>query len=135
MTTGAWSDELLTGFTEIDEQHRELFAAVDRLNEALARGELSVALHTVHFVERYVLSHFAAEEALMRSRGFPGLEGHTASHDAFVQSFLSKRANFEAEGSLGQLMVELSDWLGAWLHNHVCTSDAEMARYLRSAVA
>ena len=133
MSTGGWTEDLLTGFSDIDAQHTQLFATVARLDEALQRGDATAALSTLVFLEQYALTHFAAEEKRMREAAYPGLAEHVAEHEAFVRDFLRRRASYDADPSLSLLMVELSNWLGSWLHNHVCTLDAEMARYLRGA--
>lgn len=132
MAIQGWSDELLTGFSDIDAQHRELFARVANLHDAAQRGDLSAARATLLFLEHHVLTHFSDEERRMRAAGYPRLTEHVAEHEAFVRDFLRRKAEYEVDPSLVLLVANLSQWLDAWLHNHVCTTDADMARYLRA---
>jgi hemerythrin len=131
-----WSEELATGINEIDAQHRTLLAKIAALEQAGHDGNLRRALDTMEFLPGYVSNHFTAEEGLMLSAGYAGLDEHRALHEAFVREYVRRKTEFEANRSLVSLLLGLSDWLNAWLnawlHEHIRGADTQMANYLRS---
>lgn len=126
-----WTQDLATGIHEIDEQHRDLFANVSALRDSMRLGNAAGALRTMTFLERYTLDHFATEERWMELSGYPERAAHRAAHQALVAEFLQRKAAFAQKGPTAMLVLELSDWLGAWLKEHVAGLDCVMARYLR----
>ncbi len=126
-----WTPDLATGIDLIDEQHRGLYAAVAQLHEAMRSGRVGDLSATVDFLERYAVEHFAAEEATMEEAAYPGLTEHRAEHAAFVTAFLAHKARLAPVPSVSAV-VELSQWLGSWLKDHVRRTDGAMARHLRA---
>jgi hemerythrin-like metal-binding protein len=84
------------------------------------------------FVEQYVHAHFTTEERWMRIAAYPRLEEHRALHEAFVAEFLDRQRQLLTDDPWRPLVIEISEWLGAWLRDHVGGVDAEMARFLRA---
>lgn len=125
-----WTEDLATGIEPIDEQHRELYARVAGLHEAMRERRLSEVPGLLDFLQRYVLEHFAAEEEQMTSAGYPGLGQHRRLHQHFVTEFLEHRRRLAGEVT-PSAVVELSRWLTAWLGDHVRKVDGDMARFLR----
>lgn len=79
-----WTDALLTGIKEIDDQHKVLFDVIARLELAVSVEEKWSAVHyALVELSSYVTIHFAVEEALMRLHDYPNLDAHIASHRAF----------------------------------------------------
>lgn len=70
----------------------------------------------------------------MERTGYPGLAAHRAAHQALVAEFLKRKSILDAKGPTASLVLDLSDWLGAWLHEHVAGPDRAMAKYLREKV-
>jgi len=126
-----WTEELATGIAAIDDQHRELYAAVASLHAAMRGGMLGEVPAILEFLERYVTQHFALEEREMTKARYPGLAQHREAHEAFVAEFLRQKAALAAVTPSN--VLELSSWLGAWLRDHVRRIDGEMARFLRPA--
>jgi hemerythrin-like metal-binding protein len=126
-----WTYDLATDIHEIDEQHRDLFANVAALRDSMRLGSVAGAARTINFLERYTIDHFATEERWMEQTGYPELAAHRAAHQALVAEFLRRKAAFTQSGATPSLVLDLSDWLGAWLHDHVNRADRAMARHLR----
>jgi hemerythrin len=74
-----WSDKLLTGIEEIDEQHKVMFEVINRLEHAVSSEDKWSAVHFA-LVELTATCafHFAVEEALMRLHDYPDLGAHIA---------------------------------------------------------
>jgi len=128
----SWTEELATGISEIDAQHRDLYAHVAALLRAVEDGHLYRVVKTLGHVEQYVDAHFTTEERCMRLAAYPRLEEHRALHEAFVAEFRERERRLLVDEPWRPLVIEISEWLGAWLRDHVGAVDAEMARFLRA---
>jgi hemerythrin len=126
-----WTPKLSVGVPHIDDEHKELFARVNRLLEAMqasrAREELAPL---VAFLEEYVTVHFAGERALMAARHYPGLAEHLEQHAYFVTEFQALTALLREEGPSAMLHVKLSRLLCDWLRDHVGSTDKALGAFL-----
>lgn len=127
-----WDDDLLTGYDLVDFQHKELFARLSRLIEAVweGKGEQG-AIQTLDFLGDYVVEHFSAEESLMEQYEYPLRASHKAIHEQFVAGFLDLRKQFEAEGMNSDLTLKVMDEVSGWLRNHIRHSDKMMVDFVR----
>jgi hemerythrin len=127
-----WNEDLSVGVDEIDRQHQEWCVMLAALHDAMRMNQLDRVAGVISFLERYTLEHFATEERHMAAKGYPRLREHRARHEAFVAEFLRHKSAIAANGARPSLVVELSDWLGSWMREHVGQMDAEMGRFFRS---
>lgn len=125
-----WTSDLATGVDEIDAQHRELYANVAALHEAMRDGQLYRVMNTLEFLERYVRGHFGTEERWMAETRFPGLPAHRLIHQDFVREFRRRKEAFLAHGPIASQVLDLSEWLGEWLRDHVRGVDRELGQFL-----
>jgi hemerythrin len=125
-----WTADLATGVEKVDAQHQELYRQVARLHEAMRAGRLDDVPPIVEYLQRYALEHFATEEREMVASGYPGLSQHRRLHERFVDDFLRQKALLAVEIA-PTAVVALSQWLGAWLRDHVRSVDVDLARHLR----
>jgi hemerythrin len=94
-----WTDDLLTGYKTIDDQHKELFKKVNALLEAMGQGKgKEQVAEVLGFLSDYVVSHFGTEEQLMQSRKYPGFLSHRLEHTAYTDKLKRLRERFEKEG-------------------------------------
>ena len=127
-----WDDSMATGVEKIDEQHRELFATINSLIDAIERGagneELKKALD---FLLEYTVTHFDDEEAIQKQCGFPGFENHRRLHEAFKKTaaeLAGEAANF---GTSAALVKEVRRKIGDWLVTHIKGQDLSIGEYIR----
>ncbi len=125
-----WTEDLATGIERIDEAHRELFARVSGLHDAMRAGRLAEIPLLVAYLQRYALEHFAAEEREMVATGYPAIAQHRRHHQQFVEEFVRHKALLEAEVT-ASAVVALSRWITEWLNDHVRKVDGDMGRWLR----
>ena len=125
-----WTEDLAVGVADIDEQHRRLYEAVGALHRSMRAGSLVRLDETLATLKRYAAEHFATEERHMRAMAYPGLEAHLGAHRAFVERYGQFEAAFAEHGATPSLAVELSDWLGQWLREHVRQIDGAMGRHV-----
>jgi hemerythrin-like metal-binding protein len=124
-----WSDTLLTGIPLIDEQHRGLFDCVKSFEKAATGGNILLSVHTMDLLNRYVRTHFSAEEELMRAHHFPKLTDHIAEH----RKFSAKLFRLIMENVRRDNTVEMLAFLHGWLVQHIAGSDMEYVPYLIKA--
>lgn len=88
--TFRWTEKYALNVQALDNQHRTLFATTNELNDALSYGDGAAAVDPVlQKLVDYALSHFAAEEALMKKHRFPDLAKHRAEHEDFARKVTS----------------------------------------------
>ena len=124
-----WKDEYKTGIEEIDIQHRQLFAKIERLILIAKTGDSGQnrqeCLEIVNFLVDYTISHFASEEALQKRLGYVNYEQHVKLHQQFKNTVLKYKKNLETDFS----KILLKSFVGTlltWLVMHVCTCDKKI---------
>ena len=125
-----WTEELATGIERIDAQHRDLYAQVASLHQAMRTSELDRVPAVLDGLQRYALEHFATEEREMAARAYPRLAQHRVLHRTFVDEFLRHRALL-SDGVTLSGVVGLSVWLTDWLREHVRKEDGQLAEFIR----
>lgn len=126
-----WRDSYATGVAEMDAQHKELFNQINALLNAALQGKgRDEIAGTLRFLERYVLTHFSAEEKLMQSVGFPGLADHRKEHQAFVTELGQLKARYEQTGATTQLVLDVQRRVMDWLMNHIRMEDQKYGQYM-----
>jgi diguanylate cyclase (GGDEF)-like protein/hemerythrin-like metal-binding protein/PAS domain S-box-containing protein len=123
-----FNDTHLTGVAVIDEQHRSLVSAVNRLNSALQTGqELSVLRENFDEVIALTAAHFETEGRLMAQSGYLDQRHHEHEHALLVDEAMRMRSRLDEGGELLALQV-----IKDWLHDHIAHSDKPLAKYLMS---
>lgn len=82
--------ELLTGHTEIDKQHKELFELTDALKNCIVSNNVIEARRLFDGFLDNVINHFTYEEMLMYKVGYPELEikKHKLAHRTLQEIYL-----------------------------------------------
>jgi len=131
-----WDSSLETGYEKVDNQHRQLVAAVNNLMDASksGRGDKAV-LETLEFLTAYAIKHFADEEQLQLDYSYPDFANHKRIHDEFKETvgILTERVN--KEGPTWDVIDVVSTTIGSWLLNHIKGDDFRMATYVKAADA
>lgn len=124
---------LETGNITIDNEHRELFQAVNRLLDSCNSGDGLAAIEpALEFLLQYVDKHFAHEEDLQRNSKYPGLTAHRAFHEQYKRTLKEIAADMKASGSPVSIMVKLNSHI-AVLVNHIRLEDKKLAAFLSQA--
>lgn len=117
-----WSDDLSVGVPRMDDQHRVLLRLINRVADLGASGASGAAIRNIlNQLVEYTRFHFADEEKLMGSWGYPELEAHHKTHEAFVAEVVGL---LERTGS-GELIdaTSLLRVLKEWLVRHIQGTD------------
>ena len=126
-----WDDTLLLGHTEIDEQHRAIFAQFDRLSQACQQGQGEEVLNELfEYLDDYVNQHFSREEAFMAEHDYPKLAEQQEQHARFRQMVQEMRTVDSEDKSAHHLSVMVRRELILWFIQHIKHLDQEMVDYI-----
>jgi hemerythrin-like metal-binding protein len=126
------TDDLLTGLSAVDDQHRELF----RWGNALLfpeQGELSrdELINGLRYLEAYVSFHFATEEQAMEQMAYPRGEAHHWQHTHFQREIRELADRVHLEGPTRALALQLHYLLYDWFVGHIRFSDEQFAAWMK----
>jgi hemerythrin len=127
----SWSIALSVKIAMIDTQHQKLVDIINELHDAMMMGKGKDALASTFIrLGEYTRTHFAAEEGLMKTYGYPDFTAHKAEHDRLTQQVK------DLTEQLGQgkytLTMETNLFLKEWLVNHVMGVDKKYSGYLNA---
>lgn len=129
MKTLLWNSSLETGISKIDEQHKELVSKISELLE-MAKNPVINGIkikELIAFLENYVKTHFATEEAFMKVKNFSGMYNHIREHQYFTTEFLKLKDKFNKEGINLELKLKLNNLLVDWLIKHISNVDKKLS--------
>jgi hemerythrin-like metal-binding protein len=129
-----WTRDLEFGVPEIDEQHQELFAQVNRLMEVVFKGnEMSEIKETVSFLDEFVLSHFEKEEALMDEYDYPFSHFQKLQHNNFKDVFSSLKEEIKVLDDTNRLytLFRIQLLVVDWLVTHTAKLDVHLGRFIK----
>jgi hemerythrin len=135
MSAVQWSDDLSSGFKEIDDQHKELINRVNKLLDACNSGKGRQEIgDTLNFLADYVVEHFNSEEKYMKQYNYPGLNEQIEQHKYFVSYVGELKNEFDKNGPSISLTMKLSKNLVEWLVNHIMKIDKKAGAFLKEKV-
>jgi hemerythrin len=125
-----WDEACMTtGVVEIDQQHQELIAMINRLHGACVAGAGKAELRQMlGFLAAYVQTHFRHEEEVMEQHRCPARVRNKTAHEEFLKVFRRLLATFEAKGPTTTVLIELKQLVGDWLRNHICSIDTSLRK-------
>jgi hemerythrin len=125
-----WLKDYRVGVKKIDEQHRELFGLVSRLQDILTQGWNSDKIREVFdLLIEGIIMHFSEEEGYMRMYRYNDQLSHVVQHRELVREI----ERLETQWNMGRLVAtpELVDYLHNWLVLHVEGPDKKLGLFLQ----
>ncbi|MDP6634694.1 MAG: bacteriohemerythrin [Phycisphaerae bacterium] len=127
MAFAEWTDEYSVNVTEIDDQHKALFAMIDGYYEALSRQERTEALaELLEGLAQYAATHFSNEEAYFDQFGYEHAEAHKKAHADLVTRVTDIASR--ARQGVAVLNMELATFLRDWLNEHIKGLDTKYSQ-------
>ncbi|MGE5504860.1 MAG: bacteriohemerythrin [Actinomycetota bacterium] len=124
-----WRPEYSVNIERIDNHHRRLFAMANRVLAALQagspQGEVSEGLGFLIDYSRY---HFAEEEKLLFTYGYPEAAHHAAHHHRLMQEVAAMADRLAKGEEIDR--GELLSFLDGWIVNHVIVDDRRYSQFL-----
>jgi hemerythrin len=128
-----WDSSLETGHQKIDNQHKQLIAALNSLIDASKNGKGETEIFkTLDFLTGYTIMHFADEEKLQIQYDYPDYLIHKRIHEEFKKTVGDMTMRLREEGPREALVGEVTEAVGAWLLNHIKGDDFRMAAFVKS---
>jgi len=126
-----WDQTYSVSVRRLDEQHQKLFALLNALHEAMRQGKgQAVVQDTLCELATYTVTHFRAEEELMRKTNYSGLAAHQAEHQRFVDRVNQFTQDLKAGGNVSSLQVV--GFTKEWLAEHIRRMDRSYSAHLNA---
>ena len=116
------NEDYQTGIKEIDEQHRQLIACLDRLHSYMEKGKgMDHILEIMDELEAYTHHHFEFEENLVSQRNPGANNDHKKQHAKFYKDLEELRAqvNNHASSASGNTLT----FMDRWWKRHILHTD------------
>jgi hemerythrin-like metal-binding protein len=131
-TEYVWDKTFEVGHPLIDEQHSQLFSALNNLIQACHSGAREEFENGITFLGNYVVKHFSDEEEVQKSQGFPDYPNHKKIHDDYKAAVSKFASQWLASGPTDEVLKEVRIHVGGWLINHIKAQDVRIGAYIRS---
>jgi hemerythrin len=129
MAAITWKDDYSVGVGAMDTQHKQLFAMINQLYEAMQKSATEETMKTVlPGLLNYTKMHFAAEEKLIGQAGYPELEAHQAYHRQFTAKVAEMVEKYKTTGIAPT--ASLAAFLKDWLSSHILTKDKHYGAFI-----
>ncbi len=128
-----WSNSLSLDIPVIDNQHKAIFVAINRLLESFNEGkEAELAFEVLAFVEEYVNKHFATEEFYLKKYAYADYENHAQLHKNFTKRLQAFKDSHRRGGLTKMAAVEMQEFLIDWWVVHIQKVDSKYASLLKN---
>lgn len=129
MSLFQWDDSYSVAYAEIDNQHKRWFQLAHELHSAVVtgKGKDTLAQALANFVA-YSNGHFASEERLMLTHGYPNFPDHKEQHEALSQKLRELKSEFDS--GRATVTMDMLQFLKVWLGHHIRVVDNKVGSYL-----
>lgn len=133
MSFMTWTDDMSVGIDTLDDDHKQLFAILNRLVEGGGGGSSRQELQAMlgELVD-YANDHFSREEAMLASRNYPDLAKHREIHADFTGQVRAMAEEFESSSNV-MLKIDLILLLKDWLFDHILSTDMKYRPFVTGA--
>ncbi len=129
MTLLAWEEALSVGNERIDDEHKHLISLMDKLYQAMRNGESREVVG--RYLDELVLQtelHFAEEESFMVKIDYADFAEHKTEHERLLRDVHEVQSRFHS--GVIAITVSVSNYLAAWLKDHIKNQDQKLAAAL-----
>ncbi len=127
-----WKSAYNTDIAEMDDQHREVAVIINSIYRASrAAAPRDGLLPLIDELIRHTVLHFATEERLMQTSGYPKAAHHRLEHTILRTRVLNFRraTEIEKQTNPGDMLA----FLESWLDRHIQGPDQALAEHLHAA--
>ncbi|MGY8990810.1 MAG: bacteriohemerythrin [Rhodospirillales bacterium] len=130
MASYKWLPEYSTTIRVIDNDHKDLFEAINTFFLAHQRGEGSAQIAaTIDCLILYVDEHFKREERYLEQINYPELESHRRAHADF-SGMIQMLSKLYSTDPLAINVPKVLAFLSDWLTQHILKIDMKYVPYL-----
>lgn len=125
-----WKQDYSVGMPDIDQQHKQLLAIINRLHDVMKAGSPHVQLMSVvNELVDYTHQHFAYEERMLIAAKYPDVEEHIRKHRSMTTQVAAYREKVRDDKASAPL--QLMEFLKAWLSHHILDTDMQYSRSMQ----
>jgi hemerythrin len=125
-----WKPAYSVNISSIDAQHQTLLAMGRELLDAMSTRQGQAATGKIlDRLIKYTATHFAYEEQLMQTNGYPAFAAHKSEHDALIAKVLQFQVDLKA--GRAAISIQLLEFLKNWLVGHIQGSDRKYVPFIR----
>lgn len=131
----AFNDNLLTGNSTIDAQHKELIERIAAFINACENGNGKIkAIKMMDYLAEYTEFHFSEEEKLQQEVGYPGYDEHKAKHEELKKTVETLHEFLEeSEWPTADFVDKVKEEVVNWFFKHIEMFDRSIVEYINSA--
>ena len=130
MAVVQWSDKYKTGIPLIDSDHQALFATVNMIHDRAEDGlDHDTIGRAIDVLVMYVDRHFAREETMLESNGYPDLIEHMANHRRIAAKVHSFKTAFDENPDAIDVDPFL-EFVSNWLTGHILERDMDYVPHI-----
>ncbi len=128
----AWNDEMTTGVSEIDVQHKYLVNFINELGYSINKShDPEDVVKVLKVMKFYAEWHFGKEEECMQRYHCAIANKNKKAHTVFVEKLLEHQKEYEKSGGSSELAHRIHEDLANWIINHIMTLDTQLYPYTR----
>jgi len=120
-----WKEEFSVGVVEVDYEHQELIALINKLHrsvqEGVTRDQVVAGLGDIY---AQIAAHFALEEKFMRETHYSAYTDHKTDHEALLDDLRDIMDEVEDDGDFDERQLSVD--LNRWFSDHFRTHDAKL---------
>jgi hemerythrin len=125
-----WSEKYHVGIAFADVQHKQLVEIINRLHRALVDGKgRTVIGKTLDELIHYTRAHFAAEEQVLQSCGYPDFRAHHSEHECLAYAVIEFYQRLMSNEI--RLTAHSADFLKEWMGQEILEVDMKFAAFLK----
>jgi len=127
-----WNNMYSVNVAEIDQQHQKLVELLNLLHDSIKAGKKDEILGQIYNeLVAYAVTHFNAEEALMKKANYPDLEEHQEVHKSLIGRVqILQKAYFDGSPTA---LNDTLEFLRNWLLKHIAGTDKKYSSALNKA--
>ena len=129
-----WTNDLVTGVDEIDDQHRILVKTLNDAGVQLSGNRDAKLLEQItRDLLSYAIYHFETEEELMAQYDYAGgcpadAAAHQQQHRSFSSKVVAVRDGLKTGTPISR--EDLLSFLNGWLVGHIMNTDKKLAAHI-----
>ena len=127
-----WQQEYVTGNSQVDGQHQQIFELVNALHDAVVtRKNLYTLQELLGYLANHTIEHFQTEESLMMAVDYPDYDRHKQTHDHLLAKIDNLLLKFR-DRDTRVITTEITHFLVEWLAHHIKGEDQKMIQFLQN---
>jgi hemerythrin len=124
-----WDESYSIEYPQLDNQHKRWFQLAQKMHLALVTGSGKETLgESLSTFIAFTQQHFAAEERLMLTHGYPDYPHHQHEHESLRQKLAEIQRDFASGNTT--VTMDLLQFLKVWLGHHIRSVDIRVGTYL-----